>query len=466
MTPPAMRCLLGGLWGLRGFRGSAGFGRFRGFAGLRSLRGGAGRRRRPVSAPAVHLRQRAEFECVAAVGAAGHQPPELGGGHVRVAEAGDPALVHDRDPVGQRVDLVELGGDDDHGDAVVALLDDPAVHELDRPDVEAAGRLARDQHLVLAPDLPGQDDLLLVAAGERARRGGGGSGADVELLDQRGRVGADRGQLQVDAGGERRPVVGVEDEVLGDRERADEPVLPAVLGDVGDARAQPRPRRRAGEVAAVQRDRAGRRGPQAHQRLAQLGLPVALDAGDAEDLARPDLEGQPVHGQPLLARDGQVGDVEHDVAGLGRLLAHPQLHVTADHQRGQVVLGGGRRALADDLAPAQHGDGVGDRLDFLELVRDEDDRRAAVPQLADDAEQLLGLGRGEHRRRLVQDQHVRLPDQRLDDLDPLLDADRQVLDQRVRVDVEAVAVGELRAPRRGSCAGRAGRPGRPARCRA
>ncbi len=69
--------------------------------------------------------------------------------------------------------------------------------------------------------------------------------------------------------------------------------------------------------------------------------------------------------------------------------------------------------------------------------------RAAVPQLADDAEQLLGLGRGEHGRRLVQDQHVRLPDERLDDLDPLLDADREVLDQRVRVDVEAVAVGEL-----------------------
>ncbi len=163
-----------------------------------------------------------------------------------------------------------------------------------------------------------------------------------------------------------------------------------------------------------------------------------------EDLPDADLEGQPVHGQaPCSLGHGQVGDVEHDVAGLGRLLAHPQLHVPADHQGRQVVLGGGRRALADDLAAAQHGDGVGDRLDFPELVRDEDDGGAAVPQLADDAEQLLGLGRGEHRRRLVQDQHVRLPDQRLDDLDALLDADRQVLDERVRVDVEAVAVGEL-----------------------
>ncbi len=86
-------------------------------------------------------------------------------------------------------------------------------------------------------------------------------------------------------------------------------------------------------------------------------------------------------------------------------------------------------------------------------------------QLADDAEQLLGLGRGEHRRGLVQDQHVGLPDQRLHDLDPLLEADRQVLDERVRVDVEAVAVRKV-----GDVAARLAPveetgPGRPPRCR-
>ena len=98
---------------------------------------------------------------------------------------------------------------------------------------------------------------------------------------------------------------------------------------------------------------------------------------------------------------------------------------------------------ADHRAAAQHGDRVRDRLDFLELVRDEDDGRAAVLELPDDAEQVFGLGRGEHRGRLVEDQHGRVPDQRLDDLDPLLDADRQVLHQRVRVDLEPVAPGQL-----------------------
>ena len=49
-------------------------------------------------------------------------------------------------------------------------------------------------------------------------------------------------------------------------------------------------------------------GPQAHQRLAQLGLPVALDPGDAQDLARPDLERHPVHRRPAaLVADARSG---------------------------------------------------------------------------------------------------------------------------------------------------------------
>ena len=62
----------------------------------------------------------------------------------------------------------------------------------------------------------------------------------------------------------------------------------------------------AADVLAVQPDRAGRR-PQAHQGLAQLGLPVALHAGDAEDLPGPDLEGDPVHRGPAGARRARSG---------------------------------------------------------------------------------------------------------------------------------------------------------------
>ncbi len=199
-------------------------------------------------------------------------------------------------------------------------------------------------------------------------------------VDARRRVPGDLGKVEVDAGGERLPVVRVEDEVLGHRERPDEAVFGAVLRHVGDARPQPGARCRARQVVAVQRDRAGRGGPQPHQRLAQLGLPVALHPGDAQDLPGPHVERQPVHqGPAVVAAHGQVGDPQHGLARLGRRLADPELDVPADHQCREVRLGRRRLALADHRAPAQHGDRVGDRLDFPELVGNEDDRGARRP---------------------------------------------------------------------------------------
>ncbi len=64
-------------------------------------------------------------------------------------------------------------------------------------------------------------------------------------------------------------------------------------------------------------------------------------------------------------------------------------------------------------------------------------------RLAHDLEQLVGLGGREHGRRLVEDEDVGVAVQRLQDLDPLLRADREVLDQCARVDAQPVLLGEL-----------------------
>ena len=60
--------------------------------------------------------------------------------------ADDLALVDDEDPVGEREDLLELEGDEEDRAALVPLLDEAPVDELDRADVEAARRLGSDQH--------------------------------------------------------------------------------------------------------------------------------------------------------------------------------------------------------------------------------------------------------------------------------------------------------------------------------
>ena len=55
----------------------------------------------------------------------------------------------------------------------------------------------------------------------------------------------------------------------------------------------------------------------------------------------------------------------------------------------------------------------------------------------------MRLLRRQHGRRLVEDEDVGLAVERLQDLDPLLLADADVLDPRVRVDGEVERVGEL-----------------------
>ena len=61
--------------------------------------------------------------------------------------------------------------------------------------------------------------------------------------------------------------------------------------------------------------------------------------------------------------------------------------------------------------------------------------------------QLVGLLRREHGGGLVEDEHLGVAGERLDDLDALLHADGQVLDERVGVDVEAEARRRSRATR-------------------
>ena len=199
---------------------------------------------------------------------------------------------------------------------------------------------------------------------------------------------------------------------------------------------------------------------QAHDRLDQLALTVGVHAGDADDLARAHVEGDAAHGgQPAVVTGREAGDLQQRLAGLVVGLLDAQQHVAPDHQRRQRALG---RALGGDgvdhLAAPQDGHAVGDVEHLVELVGDEDDRRALLGQRAQDLEQVLGLLRGQHRGRLVEHEHLRAPEQRAQDLHPLLRADAQVLDARLGVDRQAVALARARArARRRSCSPAAAR---------
>ena len=79
-----------------------------------------------------------------------------------------------------------------------------AMDELDGADVDAARRLADQQHLGLARHLARQHQLLLVAAGEARRAQAGHARTHVEALHQLGAMRADRRPLEQVVPAERR----------------------------------------------------------------------------------------------------------------------------------------------------------------------------------------------------------------------------------------------------------------------
>src|SRR5207237_7766036 len=93
-----------------------------------------------------------------------------------------PALEHDRDPVGERPDLVQLARDQQYPAAPGALLEEPLPDVLGRADVQAAGRLADHDERGLLGELAPEDDLLLVAARQVADDRAGVRWPHVELL--------------------------------------------------------------------------------------------------------------------------------------------------------------------------------------------------------------------------------------------------------------------------------------------
>ena len=79
----------------------------------------------------------------------------------------------------------------------------------------------------------------------------------------------------------------------------------------------------------------------------------------------------------------------------------------------------------------------------MQLVRDEDQPATVVGELAQRGEQIVDLGRGQHRGRLVEHEHLGVAVQRLEDLGALALADGELPDVRVRIDLQAVPLGHL-----------------------
>ncbi len=167
----------------------------------------------------------------------------------------------------------------------------------------------------------------------------------------------------------------------------------AVAGEVDDAGARASaPGARAAARAPSTRSWP-RAGVIAGERAQERALAVALDAGEADDLAGRDAQGDVVEAGAAEARRPRAAPrgrspLARACAGKTWSTARPMI----SRRISPSEMPGGVEGAAR-LAVAQDGDAVGDALDLGQAVGDVDDRRALLADRADVLEQALALDR-------------------------------------------------------------------------
>ncbi len=205
-------------------------------------------------------------------------------------------------------------------------------------------------------------------------------------------------------------------------------------------------RRGAGDVAAVQADAAAarraasrrwpRRAPSARCRRRRRCPRSRPRARPARGRARPPGRGRRRRAGPRTCSAKSLG-------AAGSLSTRSSTSRPTISSARPCFVAPSMGTVADLLAAPQDRHAVGDGEHLVELVGDDDDGGAAGLELAQHREQLLRLLRRQHRRRLVQDQHLGVAVQRLEDLDALLLAHREVLDAGLRRHRQAVLARQL-----------------------
>ena len=184
-----------------------------------------------------------------------------------------------------------------------------------------------------------------------------------------------------------------------------------------------------GDVAPVDGDPAGGRRHEPGDDVRELGLAVAGHAGDADDLAGPDVEvdrPEPGAGSRSSSQERTPGldrrPLEVDDRTSRPTIARASSAVDVSRPRATAVTRPSRRTVTRSARSMTSSSWWLTNTVAL----------PAVAELVDDAEQAVGLLRGQDRGRLVEDEDAGLAVERPQDLDPLQRADRELADSRVR----------------------------------
>ena len=188
--------------------------------------------------------------------------------------------------------------------------------------------------------------------------------------------------------------------------------------------------------------------PQAGNGVYQLCLPVAVNSGNTDNLTAPYLKAHVIYHQLGMAFHmgfhGNMLCLQHGPARRCRSLFNRQTHLAAHHHLRHLFLGNGSHVHgAYVFSPPQYRTPVRHCLDFIQLMGDEKNGLAFRHQASHDFHELVDLLGRQNRCGLVKYHDFIVPVEHLKYLHPLLHPYCYILNQRVRVNVEAVALAEL-----------------------
>jgi hypothetical protein len=169
----------------------------------------------------------------------------------------------------------------------------------------------------------------------------------------------------------------------------------------------------------------------AEQRLCKLRAPGADKAVNAEDFALAQLKGNVAK----LGRVRIVFNLQHRLADGDILLGESLIDRPPDHHPHDIVLPRiGKRTVADGVPVAENRIIIGDFVNLIEFVADEQDGFALRFQPRHDAEQVVHFLARQGCSRLVHDDDARIHRQRAGNGDQMALRDRQFLQLDAGVD--------------------------------
>ena len=169
-------------------------------------------------------------------------------------------------------------------------------------------------------------------------------------------------------------------------------------------------------------------------------MPVAVDAGNADNLAGAHGEGN-VAQLRFLALTGRpnVVNLQNRLSRLNMFALDIEKHFSANHFHGKLTLVG---ILcfhrAHELAIAHNCDAVRNFHNLVEFMRNKHNRMSGLFEIIENFKQLLCFLRRQNARRLVKNDDVCAAAERLDNLHALRLADADLVDLLIQLDIHVI----------------------------